>query len=80
MALTLEQRFSEAERNEQYALREFSAMRSRYRDEYVGILDGEVRYHDKDLDKLLAAIRADRGSTLGVFVLFVPDRRATIVV
>lgn len=80
MALTLEEKFQKAEQNESYAYREFNTMRSQHPNEYVGIVDGKVRYHDKDLDKLLTAIRNEIGSTQGVLVLFVPDRRATIVV
>jgi len=80
MALTLEQQFREAEKNENYALSQFNAMRSEYPDQYVGIVDGQVRYHDKNLDNLLTSIRSERGTTQGVLVLFVPSRRATIVV
>jgi len=80
MALTLEQKFQQAEQNENYALREFNTMRSHHPDEYVGIVDGQLRYHDKGLDNLLARIRDDIGSTEGVLVLFIPDRRTTIVV
>ena len=78
--LTLEQKFDQAERNENYALSEFNGLRQRYPDTHIGIVDGEVKYHDKDLDTLLGQIRSDRGSTEGVFVLFVPSKRATIVV
>ena len=79
MALTLEQKFQKAEENESYALNEFNKLRHRYPDMHVGIVDGEVKYHDKDIDTLLSQIRTDRGSTEGVFVIFVPSKRATVV-
>ncbi len=81
MSLTLEQKFQQADQNESYALREFNTIRSQHPDEYVGIVEGQVHYHDKNLDNLLARIRADRGgSTEAVLVLFIPDKRSTIIV
>lgn len=81
MALSLEQKFQQAEENESYAVSEFNKIRSQYPDEYVGIVGRQVRYHDKKLDELLANIRTSRGgSTEGVLVLFIPNKRATIIV
>ncbi len=81
MALSLEQKFQQADENENYAINEFNKIRSQYPDEYVGIVDRQVRYHDKKLEDLLASIRVSRGgSTEGVLVIFVPNKRATIIV
>jgi len=81
MAVTLERKFEQADANEKYALSEFNKWRSQYPDSYVGVVDGQLRYCDKNLDNLLARIRADRGgSTEGVLVLFIPDKQATIIV
>lgn len=80
MSVTAEE-FRKAELNEDYAVREFNSLRQSHPDTYVGVLDGQPKYFDQDLDALLSKIRTDRGgSTRGVLVLFLPSKQATIVV
>jgi len=78
MALVFEeeQRFMQAERDQQYVLREYDSLRKKYPDEYVGVVNGQVKYHSQSLDSLLAEI----GTTKGVFVFFVPSKHRTVAV
>lgn len=75
-----EQRFTQAEQNMNSVLRDFDSLRGKYPDQYVGVMEGQVRYHDPDLDTLLATIRLDRQTTQGVFVVFIPSKHRTIAV
>ncbi len=75
-----EQRFRQAEEDKDRVLKEFDSLRKQYPDQYIGVMKGQVKYHDPDLDKLLATIRSDMGTTQGVFVLFVPSKHRTIAV
>jgi hypothetical protein len=75
-----EQRFMQADEDKDCVLRDFDSLRNRYPDQYVGVVKGQVRYHDPDLDRLLATIRSEMQTTQGVFVLFIPSEHRTIAV
>jgi hypothetical protein len=75
-----EQRFMQAEEDKDSVLRDFDSLRSQYPDQYIGVVKGEVRYHDPDLDRLLATIRSEMQTTRGVFVSFIPSKHRTIAV
>ncbi len=80
MSLALEQKFEQMDKNEDYALQAFTTLRKRFPNQYVGIVEGEVKCSDENLEPLLEKIRADRGSTEGVLILFIPSKRVTIIV
>ncbi len=82
MALLLEeeQRFMQAEQDQQYVLREFDSLKQKFQDEYIGVMKGQVKFHNTNIDNLLAAIRSELGSTKGVFVFFIPSKHRTIAV
>jgi hypothetical protein len=82
MSLLVEeqQRFIQAEADKDLVLRDFDILRKKFPDQYVGVLRGEVKYHDSNLDRLLDSIRSDLGTARGVLVLFMPSKERTIAV
>lgn len=75
-----EQRFRQAEDDKDYVLRDFDSLRRQFADQYIGVVNRQVKYHDTNLDNLLAAIRSEMGTTRGVFIFFIPSRQRTIAV
>ncbi len=63
-----------------YVVKEFNSIRNNWPNLFVGVVERTVRYSDKTLDGLLAKIRSDKGSTEGVFMIFVPSKQETLVV
>jgi hypothetical protein len=82
MSLTYEeeQRFIQAEADKDLVLRDFEVLRGKFQDQYVGVFQGDVKYHDQSLDRLLDSIRSDLGTTRGVLVFFIPSKERTIAV
>jgi hypothetical protein len=82
MSLLVEEevRFNQAENDKDFVLREFDSLRKEYPDQYIGVVNGAVKYHDTDLDHLLDSIRSEMKTTKGVFVFFIPSGHRTIAV
>jgi len=73
-------RFGQAEADQQFVLAEIDSLRHQFPDQYIGVVNREVKYHDANLDNLLTKIRAQMKTTKGVFVFFVPSGYKTIAV
>ncbi|MGA3406149.1 MAG: hypothetical protein ABSD49_10515 [Candidatus Bathyarchaeia archaeon] len=73
-------RFSQAENDKEFVLKEIDLLRRQFPDQYIGVVNREVKYHDTNLDNLLDMIRSEMKTTKGVFVFFVPSGYRTIAV
>jgi hypothetical protein len=73
-------RFDQAENDKNFVLRDFDSLREQFPDQYIGVVNREVKYHNADLDHLLAAIRSEMKTARGVFVFFIPSEHRTIAV
>lgn len=82
MSLSIQEtkRFEQVELSKDYVVKRFAILQKNYPDLYIGLVDQQVRYSDKDLDTLLGKIVSERGSAEGVFVAFVPSKEPSIVV
>jgi len=73
-------RFEQAEQDKDYVLRDFESLRKEFADQYIGVVNRKVQYHDVNFDNLLETIRADRKTTQGVFIFFVLSNERTVAV